>query len=204
MYVIGLTGGIACGKTTASSTLQQLGACILDADRLAHELAVPGGILYSAYVEHFGESILTQNGTLDRKAVGERVFCDPEEREWMDQLAQPILFNEMKNRLESCRMRGEHLVILDVPLLLEAGWDVLCDEIWVIFVPRHVQRERLMSRDHLTKQQADARMDSQMDPEEKCRRADVVIDNSGGEDLMKEKIKALYEERSSSVGVMFA
>ncbi len=199
MYVIGLTGGIACGKSTAVRILLQAGACILDADKLAHELAEPGGLLYKAYLEHFGDRILQDDGTLDRRAIGELVFRRPEEREWMNRTSHPILLRELKRRMEECRLRGERLILLDVPLLWEAGWHVLCDEIWVVAVPEEIQLQRLMQRDNLTADQARDRIRSQMSLEEKCRLGDRVIDNSGGEEHMKEQIEALFAERVSSL-----
>ncbi len=198
MHVIGLTGGIACGKSTASDALRQMGACILDADRLAHEQAEPGGLLYAAYLEHFGSEILAHDGTLDRRAVGDRIFRFPEEREWLNRTSHPILLSELKERMDVCRRQGTPVIFLDVPLLWEAGWDVLCDEIWVVWVPSVIQKKRLMQRDHLTAEEAEARMASQMSLEKKCMLGDEVIDNSGGAEQMIEQIRGLYLKRLAS------
>ena len=198
MHVIGLTGGIACGKSTVSDRLRTLGACILDADEMAHELAEPGQALFLAYEQHFGKAVLMEDGTLDRKAIGEIVFHHPEEREWMDDTARPILLHEMKLRMEQCKKNGEKLIFLDVPLLFEAGWDSFCDEVWVVFVPRNIQEQRLMKRNRLTEEQARARIDSQMSLKEKCGRADIVIDNSGTVDETVQRAEDLFMERRKS------
>ncbi len=195
MHVIGLTGGIACGKSTVSNRLRALGACILDADEMAHELAEPGQALFRAYERHFGAAVLMEDGTLNRKAVGEIVFHHPEERKWMDDTAHPILLDGLKKRMERCRASGKEIVVLDVPLLFEAGWDSFCDEVWVVFVPQETQERRLMQRDRLTAEQARARINAQMSMEEKCRRADVVIDNSGTMDETVRNVEKLFTGR---------
>ena len=197
MHVIGLTGGIACGKSAVSNALREAGACVLDADRLAHELAAPGGMLFQAYVEHFGRGVLREDGTLDRRAIGEIVFRNPGEREWIDRTSHPMLLDEVKRRLCTCEKRGHRVVILDVPLLFEAGWNVLCDEIWVVSLSMEIQLDRLMKRDNLTAEQAKARIASQMSLEEKCSRGDVVLDNSGSIDKIEAMAKALYGERAA-------
>lgn len=195
MHVIGLTGGIACGKSAVTSALREAGACVLDADRLAHELAAPGGMLFQAYVDHFGKGILKNDGTMDRRAIGELVFKNPNELDWIDRTSHPILLDEIKRRLNDCEKRGHRVVILDVPLLFEAGWDVLCDETWVVSVPMEIQLDRLMKRDALTAEQARARIASQMSLEEKRSRGDVVLDNSGSVEKIEEMGKLLYRER---------
>lgn len=197
MHVVGLTGGIACGKSAVSNALREAGACVLDADRLAHELAAPGGALFQAYAGHFGSEVLRNDGTLDRRAIGEIVFRNPGEREWVDRISHPILLDEIKRRLDNCEKWGHRVVILDVPLLFEAGWNVLCDEIWVVSVSMKIQLDRLMKRDNLTAEQAKARLAAQMSLEEKCSRGDVVLDNSGSIDEIGAMAKTLYRNRAA-------
>ena len=113
----------------------------------------------------------------------------------MDDTAHPILLDGLKKRMERCRASDKEIVVLDVPLLFEAGWDSFCDEVWVVFVPQETQERRLMQRDRLTPEQARARINAQMSMEEKCRRADVVIDNSGTMDETVRNVEKLFTGR---------
>ena len=196
MHVIGLTGGIACGKSSVSAELRRMGIPVLDADKMAHELAEPGRELFAAYVEHFGSGILGPEGTLDRRAIADQVFQNPGEREWIDRASHPLLLAEMKRRIESCCAAGAKVVVLDVPLLFEAGWDALCNETWTVSIPPRLQEKRLMLRDHLSLEQVRKRIASQMSLEEKRRRADVVIDNSGAKSQTKRQVRSLMERFS--------
>lgn len=195
MRVIGLTGGIACGKSTVSDILRSFGAAIIDADALAHALAEPGRPLYQAYVAHWGKGILTEEGALDRRRIGAIVFQDDSERAWLNDTAQPILYHEACKRLHALQSEGAATVILDAPLLLEAGWDRLTDEIWVVFIPRALQLQRLMARDHYTEAEALHRVDSQMTMEERLRRADVVIDNRGTEMELRQRVYEAFHRK---------
>lgn len=178
MYIIGLTGGISCGKSAVAETLRRYcNAITLDIDTVTHWLSEPGGLLYEIYVRHFGEKILNEAGFLNKKAIGEIIFNDPAEREWINSVAHPILLNYARDFLVDCQESGAGLVVLEVPLLFEAGWEHLFDEIWAVYTLRRLQIQRLMSRDKLTKEEALARIDAQMSREERCARADVVIRN---------------------------
>ena len=188
MRVIGLTGGIACGKSTVSSILKSLGAKIIDADKMAHELMQPKQALYNLYVAHWGERILTEHATLDRRAVGAIVFGDAEERAWLDRAAHPVLEAELRRRLKALRKKHKDVV----PLLFESGWDAYADEIWVASIPEALQVERLKARNHLTEAEACARIAAQMPLAEKRARADVVLDNSGTREYLTEQVRAAY------------
>lgn len=181
MRVIGLTGGIASGKSTVSGLLrEQYGAVILDADEVAREIAEPGEPLWEAFVSRYGKDrVLCSDGTLNREAIAAIVFHDASERIWMDGTAHPLIKQRMLDRLAECKRAGEQLVVLDVPLLYEAGWDKIPDEVWVVFVERKTQLQRLMHRNNLSETLAQERIASQLPMEEKRRRADVVIDNNG-------------------------
>ena len=192
MRVIGLTGGIACGKSTVSSILKSLGAKIIDADKMAHELMQPKQALYNLYVAHWGERILTEHATLDRRAVGAIVFGDAEERAWLDRAAHPVLEAELRRRLKGLRKKHKDVVVLDVPLLFESGWDAYADEIWVASIPEALQVERLKARNHLTEAEACARIAAQMPLAEKRARADVVLDNSGTREYLYEQVHNAY------------
>ena len=179
MKILGLTGGIASGKSTVSRHLRDLGAAIIDTDRIAYELAMPHRPLWEAYLDHFGTGILLPDNTLDRKAIGQKVFRDAMERRWVDDTAHPMIRKTVENQLETCKESGTSVAVLDVPLLFEVGWDSLAESVWVVYVPPAIQLSRLMLRDECDEISARNRIHSQLDMEEKRRRADVVIDNSG-------------------------
>ena len=196
MKIIGLTGGIACGKSTVSTELRALGAAIVDADALAHELSQPHQLLYNAYVQRFGREIVTADGTLDRAAIARRVFADPAVRAEVDAIAHPLIRMAAEERLRAARDENKRAAVLDVPLLFEAGWDALADETWVVALPREEQLKRLLSRDKaMDEGEARARIAAQMPLAEKCARADVIIDNSGTKEEIREYIGKLWKER---------
>ena len=196
MKIIGLTGGIACGKSTVSAELRALGAAIIDADALAHELSQPHQPIYNAYVERFGREIVTVDGTLDRAAIARRVFADTALRAEVEAIAHPIIRSAAEERLRAAREESKRAAVLDVPLLFEAGWDALADETWVVALPREEQLARLLARDtSMDAGEARARIAAQMPLAEKCARADVVIDNSGTVEEIREYIGKLWKER---------
>ena len=192
MRIIGLTGGIASGKSTVSRILQSMGAVAIDADAIAHELAEPGAPLYEAYITHWGAGILTPEGTLDRRKIGDIVFADEDERRWLDDVSHPLLYREVQRRLAALCTSDVQTVVLDAPLLFEAGWERLADETWVVVLPRDIQLRRLMARNHYTEEEALSRMESQLSQEEKMRRADVVIDNRGSEAQLEKKVQEVF------------
>ena len=196
MKIIGLTGGIACGKSTVSKELSALGAVIIDADALAHELSRPNQPIFSAYVARFGREIVTEDGTLDRAAIARRVFADPTVRAEVDALVHPLIRTAAEERLRAARENNERAAVLDVPLLFEAGWDALADETWVVALPAEEQLARLLARDpKMCEGEARARIAAQMPLAEKCARADVVIDNCGTQEEVREYIGKLWRER---------
>lgn len=196
MKIIGLTGGIACGKSTVSKVLRTLGAAIIDADALAHELAQPKQPIFNVYVERFGREVVTVDGTLDRAAVARRVFADPVVRAEVDAVTHPLIRTAAEERLRAAELEQKRAAVLDVPLLFEAGWDTLADETWVVALPEEEQMARLLARDKtMCESEARARIAAQMPLREKCARADVVIDNSGTKEEVREYIGELWKER---------
>ena len=194
MIILGLTGGIACGKSTVSSYLQELGAPIVDADAIAIALADKGQPLYNAFVEHFGAaSALLEDGSLNRAGIGEVVFRDKEERRWMDSTTHPIIKGEMEERLKKLAEEGAAIAVIDVPLLYEVGWDDICDKVWVVSVSSEVQLDRLIKRNGLSEKLARDRINSQMSLTEKAKRADTVIDNSGTIEETRRLVLAAWE-----------
>ena len=178
MFIIGLTGGIACGKSAVADEFRNYGAVTLDIDKITHRLLKPGGELFSTYVQHFGEKIINETGRLDKKAIGEIIFNDAEERRWINSVAHPVLLNHVRDFLVKCSERGDALVILEIPLLFEVGWEFLVDETWAVYVTAKKQIWRLMTRDKVTRKQAQIRIAAQMSPEQIAARADIVIDNT--------------------------
>ncbi|WP_145409453.1 dephospho-CoA kinase [Paenibacillus xylanexedens] len=177
---IGLTGGIATGKSSVSALLASKGALLIDADVIAREVMMPGHPVLAAAVQRFGQAILHEDGTLDRKKLGSIVFQHPEERKALEAITHPAIRREMRERAAAYEQaHPDKLVVSDIPLLYESGLEKGFDEVVVVYVPRELQRERLMSRDGLTGEQADARIAAQMDIEKKKQLADIVIDNSG-------------------------
>ena len=196
MKIIGLTGGIACGKSTVSTELRARGAAIIDADALAHELSQPHQPLFNAYVERFGADIVGPGGTLDRAVIARLIFADPALRAEVDAIAHPLIRAEAERRLGAARAAGAKAAVLDVPLLFEAGWDAIPDETWVVMLPEEEQLARLCARNPLMSQrEARARIAAQMPLAEKCARADVIIDNSGTKEETQQRVKELWRER---------
>ena len=196
MYINGLTGGIACGKSAIAETLRRhFGAVTLDIDKVTHQLLQPGGTLFELYMRHFGKQIVTAAGKLNRKLIGEIIFNNPAERDWINSVAHPILLQRARDFLVDCSQVGAGLVVLEVPLLFEAGWEPLFDEIWAAYTLPQYQLERLMRRDKLTEEQALARIKAQMPVEEICARADVTIRNVGGYNKVKRQVRAALRGR---------
>ncbi|SCY73298.1 dephospho-CoA kinase [Paenibacillus polysaccharolyticus] len=177
---IGLTGGIATGKSSVSAYLASKGALLIDADVIAREVMLPGHPVLAAAVQRFGQAILNEDGTLDRKKLGSIVFQHPEERKALEAITHPAIRKEMRERAAAYELKHpDKLVVSDIPLLYESGLEEGFTEVMVVYVPRAVQLERLMNRDQMTQADAEARIAAQMDIERKKERADIVIDNSG-------------------------
>ena len=177
---IGLTGGIATGKSTVSSLMVRKGALLVDADVIAREVMLPGHPVLAEVAAHFGQVILLPDGQLDRKKLGEMIFNNPEQRLALNRITHPAIRREIRSRMEAYEAaEPDRLVVVDIPLLYESELQSLFSGVLVVYVPRAVQLERLMRRDGITEEQALARLNSQMDIELKKDMADYVIDNSG-------------------------
>ena len=192
MRVIGLTGGIACGKSNVSETLRDLGAVIIDGDVLSRELTAPGGEALPAIRARFGDGVFHEDGTLNRRGLGAMIFGNDEARLALDGIMQPLLWALIRRRMEEARAAGSAICVLDMPLLYEAGLDALCDTVWCVYIPEETQIERLMARDGFTRQEALSRLRSQMPAKEKAEKAQVVIDTSGSISYTKAMLPELY------------
>ncbi|MCS7463044.1 dephospho-CoA kinase [Paenibacillus doosanensis] len=177
---IGLTGGIACGKSTVADLLVRRGAMLVDADRIAREVVEPGSPVLQLVVERFGADMLLPDGSLHRKKLGEAVFGNPQARKDLEGIMHPSIRALMRERMEQYeRQHPDKLVVVDVPLLYESGLQSMFEAVMVVYIPRTEQLKRLMSRDGLTEEQAEARLQAQMDIENKKAMADILIDNQG-------------------------
>ncbi|MDK8182368.1 dephospho-CoA kinase [Paenibacillus sp. UMB4589-SE434] len=178
---IGLTGGIASGKSTVSAMLVDKGARLVDADRIAREIVLPGSPVLAQIAERFGQDMLLQDGALDRKRLGAVVFGDEAERKALEGITHPAIRQRMLEQMRSYEQeQPDKLVVVDVPLIYESRMESLFEAVMVVYVHHQVQLERLMKRDSLTEQQAKLRLAAQMDIEEKRSRADYVIYNDQG------------------------
>jgi len=193
MKVIGLTGGIGSGKSTVSQFLAELGAVILDADKVGHEAYKPDTEAWREVVAAFGRQILTPNGDIDRKKLGEIVFGNPETLSRLNQIMHPRMYDMVKAQLKEYRRQGVAVVVLEAPLLIEAGWASSVDEVWITVARESTVLRRLEECSGLSKQQSLARIHSQLSSEERARHADVVIDTDCNLDEVKAKIKELWQ-----------
>ena len=194
MMVIGLTGGICCGKSTAGAFFAQAGAGIVDADAISHSLTQPGGAALPLIRDAFGEGVFTPSGELDRRELAALVFSDPAALQTLNRITHPLIRREMENQLAGYRRAGKSLVILDVPLLYEANMEDLADKVLCVTVPREVQVERLRERDGLNRSQAESRIASQMPVEEKAARADYVLSTHRPLEETRRELSAILEK----------
>ncbi|MGD6802532.1 dephospho-CoA kinase [Rossellomorea vietnamensis] len=177
--IIGLTGGIASGKSTVSSLLAQKGFTVVDADLAARKVVEPGEPAYLKIVETFGQDILNKEGTLDRAALGSIIFHNEERRKELNGIVHPAVRAEMLAEKEKAFEDGKQTVVMDIPLLFESNLTWMVEKTVVVYVDRDTQLSRLMLRNGLTEEEAEARVNSQMSLDEKRNLADAILDNRG-------------------------
>ena len=177
--IIGLTGGIASGKSSVAGIFQELGVPVIDADQLAREAVLPGSPSLVRIAGVFGDDVIAADGTLDRKRLGTLVFSDPGKRRLLEEILHPEIRRLGEERIALEIVSGHHLLVYMAPLLIEAGAADRVDEIWVVTVRPEVQLERLMARDCICREEAQCIIDSQMPLAEKASYGRVLIDNSG-------------------------
>jgi dephospho-CoA kinase len=187
MRLIGLTGGIATGKTTFAAALRAAGAPVVDADGLAREAVRRGGPALDEIVRAFGPDVLGPDGELDRPRMAARVFGDPEARARLEAIVHPAVRRAVAAETARLAAQGHDLAFYDVPLLFETGLDRDVDCVLVVYAPPEVQRARLAARDGLGAAEAEARLAAQMPIEEKARRADIVVTNQGDAAALRAK-----------------
>jgi len=198
--VIGLTGGIASGKSVVSKMLAERGAHVIDADKVGHEAYAPGGECHRAVVQSFGDDIVGAGGEIDRKALGAKVFGDPSQRKRLESIVWPWMRGEMEKRLAALSDQGVRVVVLEAAVLIEADWLPIVDRVWLVTVPRDVARARMMSRNGLTAEQADARIDAQLTNEERARHADVIVENDGTLDQLERRVGEEWDRLVAATG----
>ena len=190
--IIGITGGIASGKSTVTNFLRQKGFEVIDADAVVHQLQNPGGRLYQMLVAHFGAKILLEDGELNRPLLASLIFNNSDEREWSKQTQGKIIRQEL-GALRDKFYEIEELFFMDIPLLFEQDYASWFDETWLVYVSPDVQLKRLMKRNHLSKEAAEARLASQWSLEEKKKLANHLLDNNGSRDQLLSQVVTLLE-----------
>jgi dephospho-CoA kinase len=175
VFVIGLTGGLGSGKSTVAEMLRELGAVVLNADQIGHQVYAPGGPAYDEVVAAFGPSVLAPDGTVDRRRLAGIVFQDPQALQRLNAITHPRIREGIRQRLDELAAQGARVAVLEAALLLEAGWDDMVDEVWVTVAPAEVAARRAAERSGISLEEALARVRAQMPIEERARRGHVVI-----------------------------
>ena len=198
-FILGLTGGIGCGKSEAAACLRSLGAAHVDADAISRALTAPGGEALPAIREQFGDGVFYPDGTLNRAALGQIVFDSAPHRRLLEGILHPLVQHRVLSEIQAAGERGDRVVVLDVPLLFETGMDVLCDETWAVTADAETQLIRVMSRG-FTAEQAQARIDSQMSAEERSARATRTINTNRPIDRTQAELTSMYQQLLKRLG----
>jgi dephospho-CoA kinase len=199
MKVIGLTGGIGSGKSTVSQFLVELGAIIIDADKIGHEVFKPGTEAWREVVSAFGKRILADDGAIDRKKLSTIVFGNPETRTRLNEIMHPRIYEVVKAQIEECRRKGVSVAVLEASLLIEAGWTSLVDEVWVTTAPEAIVLKRLKERVGLSEAESRARIRSQLPSKERLKYANVVIDTDCDLEELGAKVKELWQKFKTGI-----
>lgn len=190
MYRIGLTGGVGCGKSTISSYMAHLGLPIIDGDKLAREAVIPGSPAMEKIRRAFGSGLFLPDGTLDRVKMAHIVFADEDKIQALNEIIHPYIWQRAREQLIEAQREGNHIAVLDMPLLLEIGWQLRAESIWVVKVSMEQQIKRIIQRNGVTREEAMARIRNQMPTANKLNYADVVIDNSGSIESAQAQVRA--------------
>jgi dephospho-CoA kinase len=194
--VIGLTGGIGSGKSTVAAMLADLGAVVIDADKIGHEIYLPGTEGFRRVVDAFGAEMVAGDGTIDRRRLGARVFGDPAALARLNALVHPLIGDEIRRRIQSALAAGDvaaRPLVIEAAIMLEAGWRFF-DRIWVVIVDRETAIARVTSSRGLSRPEVEQRIDAQMSNAERRGRADLVIENDGTMDELRAKVEAAWRE----------
>jgi dephospho-CoA kinase len=195
MLIVGLTGGIASGKSLVARVFRDQGAHVIDADKIVHDLTAPGQDACREIVEHFGDAILMPDGSINRRRLGDVIFNHPEERAWLNQCIHPRVFEAYHRQVLELRDRQpDAIVVFDAALLIETGYHKKMDKLVVVAATQQDQVKRLMERDKFTLEQALTRLASQMPLDEKRQFADYVIENIGTREATEKQAREVYEK----------
>ena len=195
MLVIGLTGGIGSGKSAVALMLQELGADLIDADKVGHEAYQVNSEPWQAVVDAFGKDILGSDGDIDRKKLGSIVFSDPSELDRLNAIMHPRMAKIVKEKIESLKESGSSVVVLEAAVLLEAGWDTLVNEVWTVTAPVDAVLERLKARNGMASDEANRRIAAQMSVEDRLKSSQAEINNNGDMILLGKTVRELWENR---------
>jgi len=201
MLIVGLTGGIASGKSLVTRVLKELGAHIIDADKIVHDLLSSGENACNEVISHFGARIRLPDGSVDRRMLGDIIFNDPGERAWLNNCIHPRVFEAYNRQVHHLRERQpDAIVVMDAALLIETGYHKKMDKLIVVYARQQDQVKRLMERDRFTLEQALARISSQMPLDEKRKHADYVIDNTGSREASERQTREAFEKLRQEAG----
>ncbi len=191
--IIGLTGGIGAGKSTVAAFLTELGARVIDADRIGHEVYRPGSEGFARVAEAFGPGVVGADGAIDRRALGALVFADPAARARLNALVHPLIAAEVGRRIAAARAEGfDGPLVVEAAVLLEAGWRPLVDRVWAVSTRREHAVARVMAARGLTREEVERRLDAQMSDAERRRHADLVIENDGSPAALRAAVEAAW------------
>jgi dephospho-CoA kinase len=195
MLTIGLTGGIGSGKSTVAKILAELGAASFDADKVGHGIYLPGAPAYHDVIAAFGNGIVAPDGTIDRKKLGPIVFADPAQLKRLEAIVHPRMFERMAEMVAEMRAKGVTApIVIEAAILIEAHWQPLFDEIWLVVAPREKVVARVEAERGLKPEQTEARIKAQLSDEERRKEASIEIDNSGTIEQLRVKVEALWRE----------
>ena len=197
MLKIGLTGGIGTGKSLVTSFLQEQGANVINADLLGHEAYLPGTVGFKQVVSEFGEDIVGEDGHVDRQKLGPIVFSDPSNMDRLNAIMHPLIKDMIQTQLDDVEGKGQLIAIVEAAVLIEAGWESLFDEVWVVTADEEEVISRLASRNGLSREDSQKRINSQMTSIERSAHGDVVINNTGSVEDLKENVESLWAQRVS-------
>jgi dephospho-CoA kinase len=195
MLTIGLTGGIGSGKSTVAQILGELGAPILDADKVAHTTYAPGATSYDAVIAAFGNDVVAPDRTIDRKKLGAIVFGNPERLNKLTSIVWPATREAIRRSVAELRARGAKLpIVVEAAILIEANWQPLFDEIWLVRAPREAVVARVENQRGLKPAETEARIRAQLSDEERAKHATLVIENNGSIEELRDLLKTLWAE----------
>lgn len=193
--ILGLTGGIATGKSLVSDYFKSKGYPVIDADQVSRQVVEAGSLGLSQVADHFGSHILFENGELDRKKLGQLIFSDSEKRKELNAIMHPLIRSEVLKQLNQLKKEGYDLIVLDLPLLFESSYEDQVDQVMVVHIDKDLQVKRLMKRNKLSQREALQRIHSQMSLEEKMKKAQILIDNSGTKEEAYQQVNTWLEKK---------